>query len=78
MCSAATLPNENAFAQRTYLLSIHFHLQTQYLAGHYVRKQRLMNMYYKQLVKVQSFHTHVMNFCMLYFQTVKVMELLTT
>ena len=43
LCNAAALPKENDFAQHR-------------LAGHYVWKRRLMNMLYKQLVKVQSFH----------------------
>ena len=45
----------------------HQYVFTFKLNSHYVRKQRLMNMHYKQLVKVQSSHTHVTDFYMLFF-----------
>ena len=45
----------------------HQYVFTFKLNSHYVRKQRLMNMHYKQLVKVQSSHMHVTDFYMLFF-----------
>jgi len=45
----------------------HQYVFTFKLNSHYIRKQRLMNMHYKQLVKVQSSHTHVTDFYVLFF-----------